>query len=194
LKQFPEHACGLHVRACTTPLITYCSRFKAIETVPVATEDDMTDSANPLITLRKTKPKRTSRISARLLAIEAVDAVLDKKAHDVAVMDMHGVSGVADYFVVCTGDSDLQIRAIADRVEERLREQYGERPWHREGYEHLQWVLLDYVDLVVHVFTAERRAFYGLERLWGDAPVEQVPDESSGGAVRLLQETVPERG
>lgn len=124
-----------------------------------------------------------------MLAIHAVDAVLSKKAHDVTVLDMRGVSGVADYFVMCTGDSDLQIRAIADAVDERLREELGERPWHREGYEHLQWVLLDYVDLVVHIFSQEKRTFYGLERLWGDAPVEQVPEDGSGESVKILQES-----
>src|SRR5690606_2736231 len=136
--------------------------------------------SDPAVQTRETKPKRISRHPARVLAIHAVDAVLSKKAHDVTVMDMRSVSGVADYFVMCTGDSDLQIRAIADAVEENLRTELGERPWHREGYEHLQWVLLDYVDLVVHIFSQEKRAFYGLERLWGDAPSEQVSEDGSG--------------
>ena len=146
------------------------------------------DQNNPVSTLTRPKPKRTTQVPARLLAIDAVDAVLGKKAHDVTVMDMREVSGVADYFVLCTGDSDLQIRAIAENVEQTLREQHGERPWHREGYEHLQWVLLDYVDLVVHVFSQEKRSFYGLERLWGDAPIENVPEDSNGAGVKLLQE------
>lgn len=123
-----------------------------------------------------------------MLAVHAVDAALSKKAHDVTVMDMRGVSGVADYFVMCTGDSDLQIRAIADAVDEELREKLGERPWHREGYEHLQWVLLDYVDVVIHIFSREKRAFYELERLWGDAPIELVPEDASGDSVKILQE------
>lgn len=131
---------------------------------------------------------RATRNPARLLAAHAVDAVLEKKGHDVVVMDMRQVSGVADYFVICTGDSDLQIRAIVDAVEARLKAECGERPWHREGREHLQWVLLDYVDLVVHVFNPERREFYSLERLWGDAPNEHVPDDASAADVALLQE------
>ncbi|HET6568693.1 MAG TPA: ribosome silencing factor [Rhodothermales bacterium] len=146
------------------------------------------NTTDPVASIRKAKPRRSSHHPARILAAHAVDAALSKKAHDVTVMDMHGVSGVADYFVMCTGDSDLQIRAIADAVEENLKNELGERPWHREGYEHLQWVLLDYVDVVVHIFSQEKRAFYGLERLWGDAPVEQVPDDASSADVKLLQE------
>ena len=120
------------------------------------------------------------------LARTAVDAVLDKKAHDILVMDMRAVSGVADIFVLCTGDSDLQVKAIADSVRDKVREVHGERPWHVEGYDHRQWVLLDYVDLVVHVFLEERRAFYGLERLWGNAPREAVSETGSGADVALL--------
>jgi ribosome-associated protein len=101
---------------------------------------------------------------------------------------MRSVSGVADYFVLCNGSSELQIKAIIDAVDERIFERCGERPWHTEGYEHLQWVLLDYVDVVVHVFNGEKRAFYGLERLWGDAPTEHVPEEASAAQVRLLQD------
>ncbi len=121
--------------------------------------------------------------------------MLEKKARDITVMDMRGVSGVADYFVICTGDSDLQIKAIADAVRERIREQCSERPWHKEGYDHLQWVLLDYVDLVVHVFNQEKRGFYALERLWGDAPVERVPDDApSASVVKLLEDRPAEAG
>ncbi len=135
--------------------------------------------------------KRKTQVPVRQLARDAVDAVLDKKAHDITVMDMQGVSGVADVFVICTGDSDLQVKAIADSVEKQLKETYGERPWHREGYDHLQWVLLDYVDLVVHVFAPEKRIFYGLERLWGDAPNERVPDDTLKASVELLRDDRP---
>jgi ribosome-associated protein len=133
--------------------------------------------------------KRSTPTPARVLAAHAVDAALDKKAHDITVMDMRKVSGIADYFVVCTGDADLQVKAIYEAIEQRLKDQCQERPWHVEGATHRQWVLIDYVDLVVHVFNAEKRAFYDLERLWGDAPKEQVPDDASSSAdVTLLQE------
>lgn len=132
--------------------------------------------------------KRVTNNPVRLLASHAVDAVLEKKARDVTVMDMRGVSGVADYFVLCTGDSDLQIKAISDAVIDRIQNECNERPWHIEGYGPMQWVLVDYVDLVVHIFNAEKRSFYALERLWGDAPTEEVPEDASSSDVGLLQE------
>lgn len=145
-------------------------------------------STKPVTPAHSQTKKRVTQNSARKLAYAAVEAALDKKAHDISVMDLRGVSGVADYFVICTGDSDLQIKAIADSVRDRIREEYTERPWHVEGYEHLQWVLVDYVDLVVHVFNTERRTFYGLERLWGDATIEHVPDDGSASDIELLRE------
>ena len=135
---------------------------------------------------RKSK-KRTSQNPAHVLAAHAVDAMLEKKAHDITVMDMRKVSGVADYFVICTGDSDLQIKAVADAIRERIREQCEERPWHTEGSNHWQWVLLDYVDVVAHIFSREKREFYDLERLWGDAPKESVDEEGASTDVKLLQ-------
>lgn len=143
---------------------------------------------------KKTNKRRATQNPVRVLAAHAVDAVLEKKGHDVVVMDMRRVSGVADFFVVCTGDSELQIKAIADAVREEIREACAERPWHTEGSEHNQWVLLDYVDLVVHIFNQEKRAFYNLERLWGDAPTEQVPEDASASDVRLLQEDAASQG
>ena len=131
--------------------------------------------------------RRHPKNPVHTLAQHAVDAVLEKKGQDVIVMDMRGISGVADLFVVCTGDSDVQIRAIAEAVVMRIRETCDERPWHKEGLDHLQWVLLDYVDLVVHIFNPEKRTFYSLERLWGDAPVEHVDDDGSSRKVKLLQ-------
>jgi ribosome-associated protein len=142
----------------------------------------MTDS-NP--TTSSERPRsRQSRTPARALARLAVDAMLAKKAVDITVIDVHSVSGVTDFYVIATGQSDLQVRAIVDGIDERVREETGERPWKREGADHLQWVVLDYVDVVVHVFDAERRAFYDLERLWSDAPTEHVVDD--GSPVKLL--------
>ena len=130
---------------------------------------------------------RTTTTPARLLAACAIDAALEKKAHDVVVMDMRQVSGIADFFVICSGDSDLQIKAIVDAVRARIRERFDERAWHLEGYEHRQWAVVDYVDLVFHAFTREKRAFYDLERLWGDAIVETVPAEGEAADVQILR-------
>ena len=110
------------------------------------------------------------------LAKKVVEYSLTKKAQDVCLMDLRKVSGVTDFFVVCHGESDVQVKAIADAVVEGLEEE-GVRVWHREGYGYLNWVLLDYVDVVVHIFQKDVRQFYGLERLWGDAEMEMFADE-----------------
>ncbi len=132
--------------------------------------------------------QRATRNPVTLLASHAIDAVVEKKARDVVLMDMRAVSGVADFFVLCTGDSELQIRAIVEGVRERIRNQCDERPWHVEGVEHYQWVLLDYVDLVVHVFSPEKREFYDLERLWGDAPAEAIPATATSEDIAMLSQ------
>jgi ribosome-associated protein len=101
---------------------------------------------------------------------------LTKKAMDVRLLELGSVSSMTDYFVICHGESDNQVKAIADAIMEGM-ESEGVRVWHREGYDYLHWVLLDYVDVVVHVFNKEMRDFYGLERLWGDAKMENLRDE-----------------
>lgn len=93
---------------------------------------------------------------------------------------------MADIFILVTGDSDMQIRAIVDSVRAKLKEEAGERPWHVEGTDHYQWVLMDYVDLVVHVFLPEKREFYSLERLWGDADRAEVDESMSAADVKIL--------
>ncbi len=130
--------------------------------------------------------KRVTAAPTKLIARIAVDAILEKKGRDILVLDVSGVSGVADIFILVTGDSDLQTKAIVDSVRMTLKEKTGEIPWHVEGTDHHQWVLMDYVDLVVHVFLAEKREFYSLERLWGDAAREEVLDEMSSADVKIL--------
>lgn len=131
------------------------------------------------------RTKRSTHRPARDLARLAVEAMQSKKAVDITVIDVRNVSGVTDYFVIGTGGSDMQVRAIAEAVREQVKEQTGERPWKREGTQHNQWVVLDYVNVVVHVFDRERRAYYDLERLWGDAPSEHVAEDAD--TVELLQ-------
>ena len=103
----------------------------------------------------------------------AVKAVDDKKASDIVVMDISGVASFADYFLLCSGDSSRQIHAIADEVEAKLAAK-GQRAAHVEGYNHAEWILLDYVDLVIHIFSKKARAYYDLERLWRDAKTIDV--------------------
>jgi ribosome-associated protein len=106
----------------------------------------------------------------------AVNAVREKKAVDVVVLDLRKAGGFTDYFVICTGTNPRQIQAIADGVTEALRKDFGERPALAEGIEKSEWILLDYFNFVVHIFSRECRAFYGLERLWGNAARYEFAD------------------
>jgi ribosome-associated protein len=109
-----------------------------------------------------------SRPAALKLLRAAAAAAAAKRAHDPVALDLRGLAGVADYFLICSGASEVQVKAIAEAVEEKLQEQ-GAGPWHVEGLSGRRWVLLDYVEVVVHVFHAKTREYYLLERLWGDA-------------------------
>lgn len=104
-----------------------------------------------------------------------IEQLLSRKARDIVVIDLHNTADFVDYFVICTGTSDVHVRALADAVIQRLKAR-GQPPYHVEGYDTRKWVLIDFVDIIVHIFQAESRRFYGLERLWGDAPIERVED------------------
>jgi ribosome-associated protein len=107
----------------------------------------------------------------------AVRAALDKKAMDVVVLDLRKAGGFTDYFVICTGGNPRHIQAITDGIEETLRVGLREKPALVEGVERSEWVLLDYFNFVVHVFSRDCRSFYGLERLWGSAVRHEFSDE-----------------
>ncbi len=113
----------------------------------------------------------------------AVKAVEDKKGIDVVVLDIKSVATFTDYFLICSGDSTRQIQAIADEVQQKLAAG-GHRPAHVEGYNNAEWILMDYLDLVIHIFSRKARDYYDLERLWRDARIL----ETSG----LLEQTEPE--
>lgn len=110
---------------------------------------------------------------------------MTKKAHDVIVMDLRKLSSVADFFVICSGDSDVQVKAIADAVEEGL-DQRGVSPWHREAGS-MNWFVLDYVDVVLHVFHKNTRMYYSLEKLWGDAAIKRLSDDTARSAKRAAK-------
>jgi ribosome-associated protein len=97
----------------------------------------------------------------------AVTAADDKKAHDIVALDISEIASFANYFLLCTGDSSRQMQAIADEVEQQLKA-FGIRPSHVEGYQNAEWILMDYSDLVIHIFSKSARAYYDLERLWRD--------------------------
>jgi len=111
-------------------------------------------------------PQTTPTLERVRLAVAAAE---DRKALDLKVLHLEKVTDFTDYFLICSGSSERQVQAIADAVEASLRE-HKVRPLHVEGFASAQWVLLDYGDLVVHVFLEEPRRYYALERLWGDAP------------------------
>lgn len=115
------------------------------------------------------------KLDNQQLAQKIAELCFNKKGYDVKIIDLRGVAVFADFFVICSADSDTQVKAIADEIDEKLREQ-GIRCWHIEGLKALQWVLLDYIDVVVHVFRKEAREYYNLERLWSDAPSWEVED------------------
>lgn len=102
------------------------------------------------------------------LAELMAQAASDKKARDIIIMDLAGISPVTDFFVICSAHSTTQVQAIADHIEEQLGEQ-GHHLLHKEGYREARWILLDYGSCVAHIFVEDDRQFYNLERLWGDA-------------------------
>ncbi len=123
-----------------------------------------------------------------VLARAVARLTLTKKAGDVVIMDLRGLTSMADFFVLCSAESDVQIRAIMDAVEGGMEEK-GVNAWHREsGSPH--WVLLDYVDVVLHIFHTSTRTFYNLEKLWGDAKAVRVNDDAP---VRKPRTTKPKR-
>src|SRR5688572_2921221 len=109
----------------------------------------------------------------------AVQAALDKKAEDIVVLDLRKADGFTDYFIICTGGNPRQIAAIADGVRDTLKRDLGERPTLTEGIDRSEWILLDYFNFVVHVFSRDCRAFYGLERLWGNAERHEFNDDDT---------------
>ncbi len=102
--------------------------------------------------------------------------LLDRKGEDLVALDLRTIAEFTDYFLICTGTSDVQVRALADAVIEGMKDA-GQRPLHVEGYDSRRWILIDFVDVVIHILQPEERQFYGLERLWGDAPTRSIVDE-----------------
>ena len=99
--------------------------------------------------------------------------IQEKKGNDIVRLDLRNIfSSVSDYFVICHADSSTQVKAIANSVEEEIFKATQQEPWRKEGLEYGEWILLDYIDVVVHIFRTDKREFYGVEELWGDAEIK----------------------
>ena len=104
------------------------------------------------------------------------ELMLEKKALDIIIIDVRKITTLTDFFVVCTSESEPQTRAITNHINQKMKEE-GVKSWHIEGYEHLDWVLVDFVNIVVHIFSKETREYYEFERLWADGTITKVRDE-----------------
>lgn len=119
--------------------------------------------------------KKRKGANSEKLSEVIVKGMQEKKASDIVIMDLRKVkNAVADFFIVCSGNSDKQLDAIADSIDAEVFKALKENPWHIEGKNNKEWMLLDYTDVVAHVFRKDRREFYALERLWGDAEITEI--------------------
>jgi|TARA_B100000035_G_C20688462_1_gene417209 ribosome-associated protein len=105
---------------------------------------------------------------------------IEKQADDVISLDVRGITSMTDHFVFCSADTDVQVKAVADNI----RKGTDHKPWRTEGFEQLNWVLLDYIDVVVHIFKTHDREYYNLESLWADAPLTEYKDETEGNSTK----------
>lgn len=120
-------------------------------------------------------PKRKTKDPQELLIESIVDAMADKRAKQPVILDFSKLNGtVCDAFVICHGTSHTQVEAIAGHVMEKVKKKTGLNAWHREGFENAEWILIDYGDVVIHIFQEDRRRFYNLEQLWADAEITRL--------------------
>jgi ribosome-associated protein len=121
-------------------------------------------------------PRKKLKESEKLTEV-IVEGILGKKGQEIVRLDLTGLpNAVTDYFVLCHASSGIQVKAIADAVIDETIRETGSKPWHKEGFENAEWILLDYVNVVVHIFKEETRAFYNLEKLWADAEIKTYSD------------------
>jgi ribosome-associated protein len=114
--------------------------------------------------------KKNKQISSELLCDLVIHGMQEKKGFDIVKMDLRKIpNAITDFFIICSGNSDTQIDAISGSVDDEVFKGSKENPWHREGIQNKEWILLDYVDVVVHIFRKDRREYYDIESLWGDA-------------------------
>ena len=124
----------------------------------------------------KQKKSRSNPTGSQNDAQRISELMMEKKAVDIIIIDVRKITTLTDFFVVCTSESEPQTRAITDHINQKMKEE-GVRSWHIEGYEHLNWVLVDFVNIVVHIFSKDTREYYEFERLWADGTITKVQDE-----------------
>lgn len=118
----------------------------------------------------------------------AASAAMSRRAEDGVILDLRELDGFTDFFAIFSGTSDIQVEGISQAVLEELENNWAQKPWHQEGERKADWILLDYVDFVVHVFLSERRAYYNLERLWAEAEQIELPELTIPAHVEALKE------
>lgn len=124
-------------------------------------------------------PRKKAKSESLILAEAVIDGILEKKGKDIISLDLSNVkNSVCNFFVICHGTSRTHVEAIADSIEDQVRTKLKEKPWHREGIENAEWILLDYVDVVAHIFQEKTREFYHLEKLWADAEIKKIETEN----------------
>ena len=124
------------------------------------------------------KKEAKKKISSKELANIAIEGLKNKKGKEITLLDLQKVQGaVTNFFVIATATSETQLSALHDSVEDLIRQECGQEPWHSEGRTNREWILLDYGDVVVHLFKKDIRSFYNLEGLWGDAKITHIKDE-----------------
>lgn len=156
----------------TAPKKTAAKKVSAKKTVTPKKETTKKETA-PKIAKEKTVkiPKKVVTMhEGELLAITVAQGMFERKAENIRILDLRNIpSASADFFVISSANNDKQVEAIAWSADEEVKKQLKQTPWHREGFDNCHWVLLDYIDVVAHVFLDEMRDFYDLESLWGDA-------------------------
>lgn len=120
---------------------------------------------------------------SKTLVAHIIEGMESKKARDIAVLDISAQTTLADFFVICTGNSDTQIKAIADAVEQEVQENTGDKAWKKEGLQARSWIILDFIHTVVHIMTEEKRNFYNLELMWNDAKATYIESKESTDGV-----------
>ena|SRR6218665_1013647 len=151
---------------------------KAAKAVKKAVPAKATKAAAPkkaAKTAAKKTPAKPLKSPTQKLADAIVEGILDKKGKNITVMNLQSIQNrVCDYFIICQADSNTQVNAIADSIDETVRKTTGDKPYRSEGFENSEWILIDYVTVVVHIFQSHIREFYNLESLWADAETTEI--------------------